>query len=147
VLHEAWRRAALPDARLVVVVGAPPDEVRNSYAAADVLVMPSIATASFLEPWGLVANEAMNQRLPIIATGAVGAVAGGLVRDRRNGLVVAAGEADALAGALRALHDDPALRAELGANGARDVAAYTHEAWAEAFADALRGATVQRTPC
>jgi glycosyltransferase involved in cell wall biosynthesis len=147
VLHEAWRRAALPEARLVVVGGVPPEEVRNSYAAADVLVMPSIATASFLEPWGLVANEAMSQRLPIIATDAVGAVAGGLVRDGRNGLVVAAGDAEALAGALRTLHDDPALRVELGANGGRDVAAYTHDAWAEAFADALRGATAARTPC
>src|SRR5919202_700716 len=56
----------------------------------------------------------MNQRVPIIATDAVGAAAGGLVRDGRNGLVVPAGDADALATALRTLHGDPELRARLG---------------------------------
>jgi glycosyltransferase involved in cell wall biosynthesis len=150
VLREAWRRAGLADARLAVVgadaiVG--PEQVRNSYATADVVVIPSIATRHFLEPWGLVANEAMNQQLPVIATDAVGAAAGGLVRHERNGLVVRAGDHEALAAALRTLHDDPALRARLGAHGALDVAAYTHVAWADAFADALRGATGRGLPC
>jgi glycosyltransferase involved in cell wall biosynthesis len=150
VLREAWRRAGLADARLAVLgtdAVAGPEEVRNSYATADVLVIPSIATRHFLEPWGLVANEAMNQHLPVIASDAVGAAAGGLVRHGHNGLVVPAGDHDALARALRALHDDPALRARLGANAARDVAAYTHVAWADAFAHALRGATGRALPC
>jgi glycosyltransferase involved in cell wall biosynthesis len=150
VLREAWRRAGLAGARLSVVgadavVG--PEQVRNSYATADVLVIPSLATRHFLEPWGLVANEAMNQHLPVIATDAVGAAAGGLVRHEHNGLVVHAGDPDALAAALRTLHDDPGLRARLGANAAHDVAAYTHAAWAEAFAEALRGATGRAVPC
>jgi glycosyltransferase involved in cell wall biosynthesis len=147
VLREAWRRAALPDGRLEVVDGAAPEQVRNSYAGADVLVIPSLATRHFLEPWGLVANEAMNQHVAIIATDAVGAAAGGLVRHGHNGLVVPAGDPAALAGALRTLHDDPALRCELGAAGARDVASYTHAAWADAFARALRDATAQAIPC
>jgi glycosyltransferase involved in cell wall biosynthesis len=146
-LREGWRRAALGQARLQIVSDATPHEVRNSYAHADVVVIPSIATRHFLEPWGLVANEAMNQRVPIIATDAVGAAAGGLVRDGRNGLVVPAGDADALAHALRTLHDDRELRERLGENGARDVAAYTHAAWAEAFAQALRGATSGSVNC
>jgi glycosyltransferase involved in cell wall biosynthesis len=147
VLREAWRRAGLDGARLKTLSGASPEEVRNSYAQADVVVIPSIATRHFLEPWGLVANEAMNQRVPIIATDAVGAAAGGLVRDGRNGLVVPAGDADALAAALRTLHGDPELRARLGENGARDVAAYTHAAWADAFAKALSGATSGSLDC
>ena len=57
----------------------------------------------------------MNQSTPIIASDEVGAVAGGLVRHERNGLVVQAGDATALARALRRLHDDPQLRARLGA--------------------------------
>jgi glycosyltransferase involved in cell wall biosynthesis len=146
VLRDAWRRAAVPG-RLEVVSQAGPEEVRNSYAQADVVVIPSIATRHFLEPWGLVANEAMNQRVPIIATDAVGAAAGGLVRDGRNGLVVPAGDADALAAALRTLHGDRELRALLGENGARDVAAYTHAAWADAFARALSGATSGSANC
>jgi glycosyltransferase involved in cell wall biosynthesis len=148
VLRDAWARAGLPDARLEVIGGdKTPEQVRNSYAAAAVVVIPSIATRHFLEPWALVANEAMNQQRPIIATDAVGAAAGGLVRDGRNGLVVAAGDPDALAGALRTLHDDAALRARLGANAAQDVAAYTHGAWAEAFAAALHDATRGAVPC
>jgi glycosyltransferase involved in cell wall biosynthesis len=114
-----------------------PPALRNFYAGADVLVMSAIATRDFLEPWGLVANEAMHQRLPIIATSAVGAAAGGLVRHQRNGLVVEAGNATALAGALRTLRDDPALRARLGAAAAQDAAAHTFAAWAAGFSAAL----------
>jgi glycosyltransferase involved in cell wall biosynthesis len=150
VLRQAWRRAALDGARLEVIGDrgvAAPEDVRNSYANADVLVVPSIASRHFLEPWGLVVNEAMNQRVPIIATDAVGAAAGGLVHDGRNGLVVTAGDPDALAGALRTLHDDPELRTRLGDNGARDVAPYTYVAWAEAFAAALRDATERTANC
>ena len=119
---------------------ATPVEVRNFYGGADVVVVPSIPTRTFREPWGLVANEAMNQGLPVIATDAVGAVAGGLVRHERNGLVVPAGDAGALAGALRRMHDDPGLRARLGAHGREDVRAHTAEAWAEGVGSALEAA-------
>ena len=46
--------------------------------------MPSIATPTFREPWGLVVNEAMNRGLAVIASDAVGAAAGGLVADERQ---------------------------------------------------------------
>jgi glycosyltransferase involved in cell wall biosynthesis len=115
-------------------------EVRNFYGGADVVVVPSIRTRTFREPWGLVVNEAMNQGLPVIATDAVGAVAGGLVRHEHNGLVVPAGDAGALARAIRRLHDDPGLRARLGAQGRADVGAYTAEAWAEGIGSALAAA-------
>jgi glycosyltransferase involved in cell wall biosynthesis len=131
--------ARSPSGGAVAEIGAqPPEQVRNFLAGADVCVIPSLRTRSFREPWGLVANEAMNQSTPVIASDEVGAVAGGLVRHERNGLVVAAGDRDALAGALRRLHDDPGLRARLGANARRDVAAYTFDAWAGGFAAALR---------
>jgi glycosyltransferase involved in cell wall biosynthesis len=73
----------------------------------------------------------------VIASDAVGAAGGGLVRDGRNGLVVPAGDPKALAGAMRALATEPALRARLGAAGASDVRAFTYEAWAKGFAGAL----------
>ena len=44
----------------------------------------------------------------------------------------------ALAGAMRRLAADAPLRARLGAAGAADVQAYTHDAWAAGFASALR---------
>ncbi len=112
-------------------------ELRNFYEGSDVLVVPSIATRTFREPWGLVVNEAMNRGLPTIASDAVGAAAGGLVRDGRSGLVVPAGDAVALAAAIRRLARDPALRARLGAAARTDVAEYTHEAWAAGFSQAL----------
>ena len=107
------------------------------YAAADMLVLPSVSSATFQEPWGLVINEAMAQGTPVIATNAVGAVAGGLVRDGRNGLVVPAGDADSLAARMSALAANPDLRGRLGAAAREDVAAYTPRAWAEGFERAL----------
>ena len=64
----------------------------------------------------------MNQHTAIIATDAVGAAAGGLVRDGRNGLVVPAGDAarsPPRCGRWRAIAS--AARA-LGAAGREDVA-------------------------
>ena len=157
VLVEAWSTSGLqaPTAALVLVgagstppwvpaggavVGLDPvprKQLRNFYAAADVLVVPSIPTRTFREPWGLVVNEAMNRGLPVIASNAVGAAAGGLVQDGRNGLVVPAGEPVALAAALRELAGDPAMRARMGAAGRADVSSYTYDAWARGFSDAL----------
>jgi glycosyltransferase involved in cell wall biosynthesis len=165
VLLEAWRASGLrPPAAALVLVGfgsdrAPsecagagaggtddgvrrlhvtaPRELRNMYAEGDVLVLPSIPTRTFREPWGLVVNEAMNRGLAVIASDAVGAAAGGLVRDGRNGLVVHAGDSHALAGAIASLAADAPLRARMGASGAQDVLAYSHDAWAEGFSRAL----------
>ena len=155
-LNDAWHRSGLrPPEEVLTLVGESeshdgppppgvhhagrldPTALRNFYAGADVLVMSAIATRDFLEPWGLVANEAMHQRLPVIATTAVGAAAGGLVRHERNGLIVGAGDAPALAGALRRLREDLALRARLGAAAAQDAAAFTFDAWAAGVSSAL----------
>ena len=70
----------------------PRRQLRNFYAGSDVVVVPSIPTRDFLEPWGLVVNEAFHQGVPVIATDAVGAAAGGLVQHERTGLVVPAGD-------------------------------------------------------
>ncbi len=174
VLFEAWRASGLraPAAALVLVgVGSCPPwipaggavqladegivcmdpvsamQMRNFYAASDVLVLPSIPTRSFREPWGLVVNEAMNRQLPVIVSDAVGAAAGGLVRNERNGLVVGAKDPVALAGAIRRLARDPALRKRLGQAGAGDVRAYSHAAWAGGFSQALASVGVSRSDC
>jgi glycosyltransferase involved in cell wall biosynthesis len=117
-----------------------PVALRNFYGAADVLVIPSVSTRRFTEPWGLVVNEAMNQRCAVIASDAVGAAAGGLVRDGRNGLIVPAAQPAALADALLALAGDRGRCAAFGAAAAEDVAEYTYEAWADAFARAVEAA-------
>jgi len=169
-LTEAWRESGLAaSAAALVLVGVgssppwvppggaagltsiscippvPAQQLRAMYADADVLVVPSIRTPTFREPWGLVINEAMNRGLAVIASEEVGAVAGGLVCDGRNGLVVPAGDTHALARAMARLAADPQLRARLGAAGAEDVRAYTHEAWAEGFSQALASVGLSRT--
>jgi glycosyltransferase involved in cell wall biosynthesis len=124
-----------------------PEEVRNLYAGSDVVVVPSIPTRDFLEPWGLVVNEAFDQGVPVIATTAVGAAAGGLVRHEETGLVVPAGDEAALAGALRRLHDDAALRARLGAAGRAAVAAsHSHADWAAGMSRSLASVGASRRP-
>ncbi len=167
VLLRAWRLAGLatPQTALVLVgdgpiraravaAGAahvegriPPERLRNFYAGSDVVVVPSIPARDFLEPWGLVVNEAFDQGVPVIATDAVGAAAGGLVQHERTGLVVPSGDAGALAAALRRLHDDPQLRTRLGANAREAVRAHSHAAWAAGMSAALQAAGAARGGC
>jgi glycosyltransferase involved in cell wall biosynthesis len=151
-LLEAWN-AARPRDGVLVLVGPDmgrytradlvpagtlvPVALRNHYAAADVLCVPSIPTRKVRETWGLAVNEAMNQGTPAIATDAVGAAAGGLVRDGETGLVVPARDAGAMTAALRRTIGDPALRARLGQAARRAVGAYTFDAWAAGFSAAL----------
>ncbi len=169
VLVSAWREARLePGGAALVVAGVGsnsvlpggsgdvathpivcldalrPRELREVYGACDVLVVPSIATRTFREPWGLVVNEAMNQGLAIIATDAVGAAAGGLVRDGQNGVIVPAGDPPALTRAIERLAQSPELRARMGAAGAEDVQAFTHDAWAAGFSGALASLGLSR---
>ena len=113
------------------------EELPVAYAAAAMTIVPSIPTPRWREPWGLVCNEAMHQARPVIATSAVGAAAGGLVRDGETGLVVAPGDAPALANAINRLLADPALRERLGEAGRTAAAAYTYEAAAAGFGQAL----------
>ncbi len=154
VLLDAWRRVSA-DATLVVIgdgalAGAaastpgvrflgplPREELPAAYAAAAFGLLPSVPTPLFREPWGLVCNEAMHQGRPMIASSAVGAVAGGLVVDRVNGLVVAPGDPQVLADAIAALLGDQALRARLGAAAREAVAPYTYDAMADAFGAAI----------
>ncbi len=152
-LLEAWRDVTVPDGSALAFAGdgpvavagpgvhglgpIPRNELPPLYAAADVLILPSLATATFREPWGLVCNEAMHQGTPVIASDAVGAAAGGLVVDGRTGLVVPAGDAGALSARITALASGPGLREPLGAAAREHVARYTPEHWAEGVSRAL----------
>ena len=89
----------------------------------------------------------MNQYHPVIATDEVGAVAGGLVRHERNGLVVPAGDRGPRRRAARACTTTPALRARLGAERAPATSRRTPtRPGPTGFATALRGATGQELP-
>jgi glycosyltransferase involved in cell wall biosynthesis len=161
VLLEAWPRLQA-DATLVIVGDGPllstaratrgtralgplaRAELPVAYAASELALLPSIPTARFREPWGLVCNEAMHQGRPVVATSAVGAVAGGLVRDGDTGLVVEPGDAHALSAAIDRLLADQALRNRLGAAARAEVSGYTYEAMVAAFDRALAAAARAR---
>jgi glycosyltransferase involved in cell wall biosynthesis len=161
VLLQAWDKAVVPGGSALAFAGSGPlapsghtvhalgpidrKDLPPLYAAADVLVLPSIATATFREPWGLVCNEAMHQGTPVIASDEVGAAAGGLVVDGQTGMVFPAGDADALAARLTALAAAPALRERLGDEAHRKAAEYTPERWAEGMSRALAAVGASNT--
>jgi glycosyltransferase involved in cell wall biosynthesis len=83
-------------------------ELPALYDLCDVFVLPSNR-----EAFGLVVNEAMNAGKPVIASDQVGCWPD-LVRPGINGAVFPAGDAAALAAALRPFLLDPALRERAG---------------------------------
>ena len=102
------RNSRVPSTRRVSFTGAVP-EVASFVRAMDLLVLPSQAEG--------ISNsmlEAMACGLPVVATDVGGArdVLGG---EGKAGLVVPAGSSAALAEAITALTDSPALRREIGA--------------------------------
>jgi glycosyltransferase involved in cell wall biosynthesis len=103
------------------------DDVPALLAAADVFVLPSRT-----EPFPNVLAEAMAAGLPIVAS-AVGGVPE-VIDNGRNGLLVPAGDAGALADRLCRVLDDPALRTRLGSAARADAEArYSFDRMVEAF--------------
>ena len=108
-------------------------ELERTYAAADVLVLPSHA-----ETYGMVITEALARGVPVIATD-VGGVSEAL---GDGGLLVPPGDPVALGAALRAWLEDPELRGRLR-RAARERRATLRgwDATTSVVADALAGAT------
>jgi glycosyltransferase involved in cell wall biosynthesis len=93
------------------------DDVPALLAGADVVALPSA-----IEGLPLVVLEAMAQARPVVATPVGGTPE--LVVDGETGILVAVGDDGALAGALRALLDDPARARSLGEAGRRRAEAH-----------------------
>lgn len=85
-------------------------DVPRLLAAADLLCQPNLGP----EPFGITYVEAMYAGLPVVTAATGGALE---IVTPETGLLVPAGDAPSLAGALRTLAGDPALRARLGAAG------------------------------
>lgn len=101
-------------------------------AAADVLVMPS-----YLEPWGLVVNEAMAAGLPVIATTCSGATTD-LVREGETGYAFTAGDVNRLATLLCSVAREPEKWKKMGEEAARRMQIYTPQDYAHAFLQSVR---------
>jgi MMP alpha-(1->4)-mannosyltransferase len=97
------------------VAGVPDERIVELYAEAELAVVPSL-----YEGFSLPAIEAMVSGTALVATdgGALPEVTG---RDGDTVLQCRAGDADALAAAIRRGLDDPELRARVGAAGRRRV--------------------------
>ena len=85
----------------------------------------------------MVVNEAFNQGVPVIATDAVGAAAGGLVQDGVNGFIVPERDSMALAQALQCILDDPDLRERLSQNARQIIAGWDNERMVMGFRQAI----------
>ena len=103
--------------RLTIRGGLPPgsDELNAAFARADVFVLPSVH-----EPFGIVALEAMQHGVPLIASAVGGLV--DFVRDGENGLLFNSSEKGALAAAFDRL--TPPLAARLATGGYATARAY-----------------------
>jgi colanic acid/amylovoran biosynthesis glycosyltransferase len=95
------------------------DGVRRELAAADIFCLPS-----FSEGLPVSIMEAMASGVPVVATWIAGIPE--LAENGVSALCVPPGRADALALALRRLHDEPQLGAQLARNG-RDRVAALHD--------------------
>jgi glycosyltransferase involved in cell wall biosynthesis len=112
-------------------------ELEASYAAADLLVLPSHG-----ETYGMVVTEALARSLPVLATrgGGIPEALGELPDGRVPGLLVPPGDVAALAAALTRWLSEPSLRDEL--RGAADERRASLRGWpdtARLVAEALVG--------
>jgi len=115
--------AGLPSPERVNIYGRVDDQqLQDLYALADVFVLPS-----YWEGYGIVLLEAMARGLPVVSTNA-GAIPE-VVEHMKTGVLVASGDTDELAQALKTMMTDEALRVELGA--AAFTAAARHEDWTQ----------------
>lgn len=104
---------------------APPEQLPAIFSEHGAFVLPSR-----FEPWGVVIAEAAAAGLPIVCSTACGAAAD-IVRPYYNGLLVPPEDPEALARAMRWLHDHEADLPDLGRRGQAFAAAFSAQAWAQ----------------
>lgn len=113
-------------------------ELAVEYGAADVVVFPSVPAASGDQDGLPVALlEAMGAGAPVIASRLPGLA--DAVQDGRSGLLVTPGSPTELAGALRSVLADSALRDELGKGAAERAEEYSVASIGRRYVDLLVG--------
>jgi len=115
-------------------------EIAAAYERADAVVFP----VRWEEPWGLVPLEATGKGRPVVATGRGGS--GEYLRDGENCLLFGAGDAGALADALRRLADAPDLRLKLREHGFETAPHHTELVFNEAVEEAVLRAAEPHVP-
>jgi phosphatidylinositol alpha-mannosyltransferase len=119
----------LLDSRGVTALGKVDEETKQRVLEeADVLCAPSLGGESF----GMVLTEAFAAGTPVVASDIAGYR--DVVRNGVDGLLVPAGNAQALAEALRDLHDEPERRTQMARAAAADVERF---AWPRVAAEVM----------
>ncbi len=121
-------------ARVIFAGDRPWEQIAESYVAADVF-----ALLSERETWAVVVNEAAACGLPLVLSDRVGA-AHDLLVDGENGVLVAAGDVEAAAAALRQLAADPRERRRMGARSRERVQDWGYGPSVAGFLTAARDA-------
>jgi glycosyltransferase involved in cell wall biosynthesis len=104
------------DRRVVLRGQVSQDALQHAYAAADAFVLPAIVDRrGDTEGLGVVLLEAMNHRVPVVAS-RIGGIPD-IVEDGVSGLLVPPGDSAGLAAALERLARDPELAGRLGDAG------------------------------
>ena len=125
------------DTQNVRALGKVDDETKDrELGQADLLVAPSLRGESF----GMVLTEAFAAGTPVVASNIPGYR--DVVRDGLDGLLVAPGDAQALAEVLRDLHEEPDRRADMARAAVRDVQRF---AWPRVTSELLRARTRTRS--
>jgi glycosyltransferase involved in cell wall biosynthesis len=136
-LEEHIRRRINGHSRVTIVGHVAQDDLPAELERATCLVLPSVTTRETNEPWGLVVNEAMHAGLPVVATDAVGAAVGGLVRDGHNGYVVPERNPGRLGDAVQRLLGDRDAATRMGRQARLDAAEFNYDRMADAFEGAV----------
>lgn len=118
-------------------------ELREEYAAADFMVVPSIETSTGdTEGMPTVIAEAFAAGNPVVATG-VGGIPD-VVDDGVNGYVVDQRRPEALADGMRTLLEDPETRSTLSAAARASAERLDWDRCADVYADSFRAARADR---
>ncbi|HEY8547121.1 MAG TPA: glycosyltransferase family 4 protein [Acidimicrobiales bacterium] len=130
-LHDVWDDLRALTATHPVSIEGKLTDVGRAYARCDIVVVPSQ-----LESFGRVVAEAMLNGIPVVASDLEPLRA--LLGDEDAGILYPVGDVEAAAKAIVRLATDPALRAELGAEGRRRAEAFAPEVVGARFRELYR---------
>jgi glycosyltransferase involved in cell wall biosynthesis len=124
LMEEVMRRKVMHDGLPDVIFAGfvNQSEIASAYACADIFVLPS----GYRETWGLVVNEAMNCKLPVVVSDKVGCAVD-LVKPDENGYIFRSDRVDELAECLMRLVDSPEQCARFGENSSKIVSGWNYE--------------------
>jgi glycosyltransferase involved in cell wall biosynthesis len=107
------------------------EQLAAYYALGQILILPT-----YTDTWGLVVNEAMACRLPVILSRAAGCAAD-LVKENWNGSLIPPQDVSSLAVAMENLGTHANLCVTMGANSMQHISHYSPDEWSTGIAHAL----------